>query len=218
MVVDHWKIEKGPGRCVKSNVEIREGDPYYAVLFEDGESFRREDYAIDAWQGQPEGAYCFFKTKMPIKEKKKKLLIDDDMLVEFFKRLGSETQPTKLQFRFVLALILMRKRILKYDETECDGDREYWLMRLRKEEKPRRVLNPKLTDDEIEGVSTQLGAILHGDMGDFTTHDSENDASTHDPSDHNAPDQNASTENPSSNQTQEPADCPALTQDDGAHA
>ena len=31
-----------------------------------------------------------------------------------------------------------------------------------------QVVNPHLTDDQIEGVSSQLSAILHGDMGHWT--------------------------------------------------
>ncbi len=37
-------------------------------------------------------------------------------------------------------------------------------MRLGKEGEVHRVLNPRLTDEEIEGVSRELGAILHGDV------------------------------------------------------
>jgi len=32
-----------------------------------------------------------------------------------------------------------------------------------------RVFNPRLTDEQIEGVSSQLSAILHGDMGEWAT-------------------------------------------------
>ena len=31
-----------------------------------------------------------------------------------------------------------------------------------------RVVNPKLTEEQIEGVSGQLGAILHGDAGQWS--------------------------------------------------
>ncbi len=159
-----YRIEKAGGTCVKTGAEIVEGQAYYAVLFEDGESFRREAYCEDAWSGPPEGAYCHFKTRVPVKAKKQRLLVDDDMLVEFFRRLKDEKELVRLQFRFVLALILMRKRLLKYEETEAGGDAEYWLMRVGKEEEIHRVLNPRLADEEIERVSKELGAILHGDV------------------------------------------------------
>lgn len=152
---------------MKTGVAIGEGEEYYAVLFEEGEGFRREEYSVGAWEGPPAGAYCHFKTRIPLTVKKKRVLVDDDVLVTFFERLKDDTEPVRLQFRFVLALILMRKRILRYEETQRDGDKEYWIMRLGKEGACHSVLNPRLTDAEAERVSRQLGVILHGDMGEF---------------------------------------------------
>ncbi len=182
-----YRIDKAAGRCMKTDVEIAQGETYYAVLFEDGESFRREEYSEQAWEGPPEGAYCHFKTRMPVKTKKRRLLVDDEVLVDFFRRLNDETELVRLQFRFVLALILMRKRLLKYEETERDGDTEHWLMRLGKEEAVYKVLNPRLTDEEIERVSKELGAILHGDVktldGDPEEQADETDPSAEDAAD-----------------------------------
>ena len=169
-------VEKPHGKCAKTGRDIGEGEDYYAVLFEDGEGFRREDYSVDAWDGPPDGAYCHFKTRMPIKEAKKRLLVDDAVLISFFERLASETEPARVRFRFVLALILMRKRLLKYDHTEHKEGRELWLMRLVKETRQHRVENPRLTDDEIEEVSQQVGAILAGDTGSLSDDESDDEA------------------------------------------
>ena len=139
------------------------------MLFEDGEGFRRCDYSHDSWNGPPEGSYCHFKSRIPIKQKRKKLLVDNEILVSFFLRLGDETEPVRLQFRFVLALILMRKRLLRYEGSEVEDGVEVWRMVLATDKSEHRVANPRLTDEQIEGVSTQLSAILHGDMGAWAT-------------------------------------------------
>ncbi len=165
--MDNWEIARSSGVCALSGQPIEEGEEYYVVLFEDGETFRRADYSLERWTGPPEGAFCHFKSKIPSKEQKKKLLVDDDLLINFFLRLANETDVSRLHFRFVLGLILMRKRILRYQQTKHDGNREYWQMRLVKDQSLHQVLNPQLTDDQHEGVSRQLGAILHGDMGEF---------------------------------------------------
>ncbi len=161
--MEQRQIDRTAGRCVRTGRQFEEGEEYYAVLFEDGDVFRREDYSLDAWKDPPKNAYCFFKTKMPIKAERKRLLVDDHLLFSFFQRLADETEMARLQFRFVLALILMRKRLLKYDETVHDGDSESWRLRCTKDQSSHLVLNPQLTDDQIEGVSKQLSAILHAD-------------------------------------------------------
>jgi len=164
-----WQVEAAKGRCAVTGRPLEEGEEFYTVLFEEGDSFRRADYSLAGWQGPPDGSFCHFKTRLPVREKRKKLLVDDDLLVSFFLRLARETEPVRLQFRFVLALILMRKRILRYEESAIDGEVESWQMSLVKDHSRHGVLNPHLTDSQIEGVSSQLSAILHGDMGVWAT-------------------------------------------------
>ena len=166
--MDKWEIARPSGACSVTGRTLIEGEEYYGVLFEDGETFRRVDYSVAAWSGPPEGAFCYYKGRVPARHKKKQVFIDDDLLINFFLRLADETDESRLHFRFVLALILMRKRLLRYEQTVHDAGHEFWQMRLLREQSLHRVFNPRLTDEQVAGVSAQLGAILHGDMGDFT--------------------------------------------------
>ena len=174
MALGQWNIEPATRRCAGSGAVLAEGQEFYAVLFEDGESFRREEYSLEAWTGPPAGAFCHFKSRVPVKEKKRRLLVDDDMLIHFFLRLADADDDAKRRFRFVLALILMRKRLLKFEQTYRQDDGEWWEMRLAREpadgdaskDDVHRVLNPNLDDEQIEAVSKELGAILHGQTPD----------------------------------------------------
>jgi hypothetical protein len=58
----------------------------------------------------------------------------------------------------------MRKRLLKYEQTVQQADQELWLMRLKGQDQPQRVVNPQLGEEQIEQVSQQLGAILNEDV------------------------------------------------------
>jgi len=115
--------------------------------------------------------FSHWRTIIPVPEQKKKLLVDDSVLVDLFQRLGSRPEPTlaeEVRFRFVLALILMRKRILKYEGTapipaptaEIPHPPHIWLMKLRSVEEPVHVIDPHLTPEQIGEVSGQLSAIL----------------------------------------------------------
>ncbi len=119
-----WQVERAAGQCSATGRALAEGEEFHTVLFEEGESFRRADYSLEAWEGPPEGSYCHFKTRVPVKEKKKQLLVGNEALTAFFIRLADETAPIRVQFRFVLALILMRKRILRYDGTRATSMRD----------------------------------------------------------------------------------------------
>ena len=172
-MAQQWEVESASGVCGKTGRALGEGEEFYTVLFEEGESFRRVDFAADAWDGPPEGCFCCFKSRTPVKEKKKKLLVDAEMLIGFFCRLEDETERVRVQFRFVLALLLMRKRLLQYESTTMTDGQEVWEMLLTYDKSRHRVVNPHLTDDQIEDVSQQLSAILHSDMGHWADRDSD---------------------------------------------
>ena len=170
-MAQQWEVESASGVCRKTGRAFVEGEEFYTVLFEEGESFRRADFAADSWEGPPEGCFCFFKSRRPVKEKKKKLLVDSEMLIGFFRRLEDETEPVRVQFRFVLALLLMRKRLLQYESSATKDGQEVWQMVLTYDKSTHGVVNPSLTDDQIEDVSRQLSAILHSDMGHWADRD-----------------------------------------------
>jgi hypothetical protein len=77
---------------------------------------------------------------------------------------AEETEQEKINFRFVLALILMRKRRLKYDATKTEDGREIWRLRVVGEGVFTEVVNPHLDEEQIEQLSSQIGQILHTDM------------------------------------------------------
>lgn len=182
MAQQQWQVEPVTGVCAVSGKKFEEGDEFYTVLFEEGETFRRVDYCIDAWEGSPKDSFCYFKTRVPVKQKRKKLLVNNELLTNFFIRLEDETEPVRVQFRFVIALILMRKRLLRYIDSKTKDNLETWNMTMMPDRSAHTVVNPQLTDDQIEGVSAQLSAILHGDMGEWAeSQDYETNPSSQEP-------------------------------------
>jgi len=109
--------------------------------------------------------FCYWKTKLPHPDQKKQIFIDDEMLMAFFERLGRETEQEKINFRFVLALVLMRKRRLKYDSSKIEADKEIWRLRIAGGDKEFvDVINPHLDEAQIEQLSSQIGQILQVDL------------------------------------------------------
>jgi hypothetical protein len=162
-----YNIAPRTGVCNTTQRALEEGEEFYAVLFDVPEGFERRDYCLAAWEGPPEGFFCYFKSRVPQKEEKKRRFVDTEIMVNLFQRLAESDDEVKQHFRFVLALILMRKRVLKYLRTIQENDGEFWEMRVSGEDELFLVRNPKLTDEQIEKVSRELGAILHGDTSMF---------------------------------------------------
>lgn len=159
-----YEIARGSGKCTATARELAEGESYYAVLFETAQGFERRDFAADAWTGPPEGHFCYWRAKVPPRHRKPgAVVVDHDLLTSLFCRLEDQKSEVQQQFRFVLALLLMRKRILKLDGTSREGDREYWRLRLAADQSEHLVFNPRLGDAQIERLGARLTAILSGD-------------------------------------------------------
>ena len=155
-----WEIHKPLGTCTGTGKVIEPDEEYIATLFETPEGMQRKDYCIEYWNANKPQVYCYWKSVMPKPDQKKKLFIDDNMLMAFFERMATETDIEKLNFRFVLTLILMRKRLLKYDSTKNEDGKEIWFLKVTGKDQIEQVLNPQLAEDKIEQLSEQLGQIL----------------------------------------------------------
>jgi len=155
-----WEIHKPLGTCTGTGKVIEPEEDYIATLVETPEGIQRKDYCLAYWTENKPEVYCYWKSAMPKHDQKKKLFIDDNMLLAFFERLATETDEEKVNFRFVLALILMRKRILKYESSKTENGKEVWTLKVSGKEQIEQVVNPHLMEDKIDQLSEQLGQIL----------------------------------------------------------
>lgn len=156
-----WNVARTQRVCACGR-ELAENETYYAALYEQGEDFVRKDYCLPCWEkakGEP-GVFSFWKTVVPPKEHKRRLFADDEVLLDFFTRLETAQEEQKQHFFYLLGLILMRKKILKFEDIAREGDREFLCLRLPREDKVFRVPNPKLTEEQIEALKGQLSEIL----------------------------------------------------------
>ncbi len=162
--MSEWQISRALGQCYDTGHEFKPGQDYYAALVETEDGFERRDFSVEYWLSDKPETYCFWKTRMADEKQKKRLFVSDEMLMAFFERLAEETEPARVNFRFVLTLVLMRKRRLKYDSAENIEDREVWTLRVTGENRMVKVVNPHLAEDQIEQLSAQMGQILQVDL------------------------------------------------------
>lgn len=162
--MDEWEIDKPLGQCYGTGRKIQYGEEYFGALVETAEGLQRRDFCADYWEKEKPDAFCHWRTRLPHPDQKKQVFVDDEMLLAFFDRLARETEQEKIDFRFVLALILMRKRRLKYDTSRMDNDKEIWRLRFAGDKQTVEVINPHLDDEQIEQLSSQIGQILQTDL------------------------------------------------------
>jgi hypothetical protein len=162
--MDEWEITRPLGQCCGTGRQIAAGEEYFAALVETDNGLQRRDFCAEYWQDNTPQVYCYWRTKLPDPEHKKQLFVDDDMLMAFFDRLEQETEQEKLNFRFVIMLVLMRKRKLKYDSTISRDGAEIWKLRVVGADQYVEVINPHLDEQQIQTLSSQIGEILQVEL------------------------------------------------------
>ncbi len=162
--MSEWEVDKPLGQCYGTGRKIEYGEEYFGALVETGEGLQRRDFCADYWESEKPNVFCYWKSRLPHPDQKKQIFVDDEMLMAFFERLENETGQEKVNFRFVLALILMRKRRLKYDATRVENGKEIWRLRIVGEKEIVEVVNPHLDEEQVEQLSSQIGQILQTDL------------------------------------------------------
>jgi hypothetical protein len=161
-----YEVSRPHGICAITQRQILPDEKFMAALRETPIGFERLDISMEAWpQFDRANAVGFWQTTMPRHEQKKKLFVDDEVLCNLFERLADTPEPAKQSFRFVLGLILMRKRMLIYETTRHDADgREIWAVRFKGRVEMLDLLNPHLDEPQVMEVSRQLGEILNEEL------------------------------------------------------
>lgn len=168
-----YHIGSATGKCHASNRDIEPGQEYIATLCErtQDDAFDRLDFLPDVWESghRPVHLYSYWRTVMHSPDDdKKNIMVDDNVLINLFQRLEDDDRPYRLAYRFVIGLILIRKRLLKQVGTKPNNNGgKSWLIRYKTdppETTPFELHDPGLTEDQQLEIADQLREILRGDL------------------------------------------------------
>ena len=157
-----YKIDSSARQCSACERAFGVGEEYYSAVVETQEEARlsRRDFCPACWQPDTQTFFSFWKTSVPEPEPTRgPRLIDFTRLLRLFERL--EQAEENRRFRYVLALVLMRKRRLRLVSLRRLGGRaEVLTLREVGGDRQHTVQNPGLSDEEIQGVADRLREIL----------------------------------------------------------
>jgi hypothetical protein len=155
-----YQIQPHTRRCALTGRELRPGECFYTALLEEGERFLRRDYSAEAWQGPPAGAIGFWSGRVPPPDQARRPRIDDDLLMDCFMRLEGQDDPSRVSFRYVIALLLLRRKWFKFEGGHSEGGREVLRMRSARTREVHDVVNPGLSDEEMALVQDEVFKVL----------------------------------------------------------
>lgn len=117
MLVD-FDVAHCSRRCTVSGRTLSAGESYFSTLhIEHGVPVRR-DFAADAWRGVDEGAVAWWRSRVPEGAEDRPKLAPSDVLLNLFAELADA--PTEMEFRYVLGLLLLRRKLVKLEGNHRD--------------------------------------------------------------------------------------------------
>ncbi len=110
--------------CAGTGQELMPGSLCHSVLVEKDGDLLRLDYSEAGWTQPPHGLLAHWRCEIPEVSATVKKSLDVDDLMRQFEQLSDEASPAQDKFRYVLALLLLRRRRLKLDGTKLIDDQE----------------------------------------------------------------------------------------------
>lgn len=154
-----YEIQRFTRHCAATGRELKAGETFYSALVAEGAHVVRRDFAADAWQGPPEGVLGWWKSHVPTQSPHKVHWAPNDVMLELLEQW--EHDPTKADSRYVLSLLLVRRRVLRVEDTEQDeSGSEISVLYCSRRETTYRVLTAMPTDQRATEIQEELGQLL----------------------------------------------------------
>jgi hypothetical protein len=115
MLLD-FEVQRCTRRCAATDRALEPGEECYSVLVIEGANVIRKDFSSEVWKAPIDGAFGWWKSRVPEPTAKKIKLAPNEVLLGLFEKLADQSDQQDL--RYVLALLLVRRRVLKVDVSQ----------------------------------------------------------------------------------------------------
>lgn len=164
-----FDVQRCTRRCFATERELRAGEVIYSVLIAEGANVVRRDYSSEAWQaGSREGsenplppvaAIGWWKSVYVDLAANRPHWAPNDVMLNYFERLSES--PTDEDARYVLTLLLVRRRLMRVERSETDdAGQETLVLFCPRNEAEYRVNVVTPTAERVAAIQDELAQLL----------------------------------------------------------
>jgi len=114
------KLHRPHGCCHRSGRPFVPGEVFYSSLVRSAGGLERIDCAAECWDGPPERMLAWWRSSYPAPQGGGPQLAPVDVLLDLLEQLDG--QPDEATLRYLLALELVRRRVLRVAEEKRDAE------------------------------------------------------------------------------------------------
>jgi hypothetical protein len=159
-----WSLQSRGHQCTATERPFDDGEYFYTLLFDEKTGYRREDLSEEAYKARASDApqpFSFWRSKYTVPPPPTPEPLAKQTAEDLLRSYMAESTPRHANARYLLAVMLERKRILKEIETKrTDGGS---LIRVYENGKSGEVFvipDPELKLAEIEQVQMEVASLL----------------------------------------------------------
>ena len=162
-MTNDWTIQSRSPHCTVTGIAFNEGEYFYTLLFNEKEGFRREDMCEEAFKnrGDSPAPFSFWRSKFELPPPAAPEPVSRQTAEDLLRTYMLESGIEHANARYILALMLERKRLLREVEVKRGNDGS--LTRIYEHVKSGEVFvipDPQLRLDQVEQVQMQVASLL----------------------------------------------------------
>ncbi|MBT8036100.1 MAG: hypothetical protein KJO21_01020 [Verrucomicrobiae bacterium] len=160
-----WSIKSRAHVCAVTETHFTDGESFYTALFPDPESsgYLRKDFSIEAWENRSEQDTPPFSHwqsiyRAPVKEEE--VEITEESPEELLRRLIEEDQENTENARYILAIMLERKKLLVEADSQPVATGIIRIYEHRKSGDVFIVKDPNIPLSDVQKVQDEVTVLL----------------------------------------------------------
>ncbi|MCB1063667.1 MAG: hypothetical protein KDN20_12185 [Verrucomicrobiae bacterium] len=167
-IVQDWKIRSRSHQCCYTGDTFEDGEEFYTCIFVDPRSdgYVRRDYSIKHWplilKNLDPPPFSFWKStyEAPVVEAKKSDGMEHESAEAMLRRMIDEEDPTTENARYILALMLERKKTLKPVDEKITESGKLIFYEHKTSGEVFMIADPELKLDDLGKVQEEVAALL----------------------------------------------------------
>lgn len=160
-----WSIKSRAHVCAVTEQHFTDGESFYTALFPDPESsgYLRKDFSAEGWENRGEDGeqpFSFWGSvyRAPVKEEE--VEVTEESPEDLLRRLIEEDEEHTENARYILAVMLERKKLLVEADNQPVGDGIIRIYEHRKTGDVFIVKDPNIPLDQVETVQEEITILL----------------------------------------------------------
>jgi hypothetical protein len=144
--------------CAVTGRTFAPGETYFSTLHSNGGEIVRKDYSATEWRGPDDNSVAWWKSR--VEQGARPKLAPQDVLLNLFSEMAG--RPEDAEFRYVLGLLLVRRRLLKLEETRRVDGAEILILDCPRRNEQYELPMATPEGERLEQIQQRMVELLYG--------------------------------------------------------